>query len=130
MPRKQQTKARAVDASRRNRPGVPMERPPEPLAGSRTPIEPQHADVKVFKHESRADLPPVYGTAQPPAGLSGLLRKWAYGYPDNLTRHWMMLMLADRVDVLEHNVRRSLRGAAGLAAVLVLGGVTLKLLRR
>jgi hypothetical protein len=129
MPRKQQTKARAVDLSARKRPGVPMEKPAEPLAGSRTPIEPQHSDVKVFKHESRASLPPVYGTAQPPAGLSGLLRKWAYSYPDNWARHWMMLMVADRVDVLEHNVRRSLPGGAALATVLLLGGLTLKLLR-
>jgi hypothetical protein len=46
-------------------------------------------------------LTPVYGTANPPHGLAGVMRRWAYAYPENLARHWMVLMLADRVDVME-----------------------------
>jgi hypothetical protein len=130
MPQKRQTKSQAVDLSGRNRPGVPMEVPtPEPLAGSRTPIEPQHSDVKVFKDPVLKQMPPVFGTAQPPAGLSGLLRKLAYRYPTNWARRWMVLMLADRVDAVEHGMRRSLRGSAALASVLLVGGLTLKFLR-
>ena len=49
---------------------------------------------------------PVFGTAQPPRGLSGRLRRAAYGIPDHFARHWMLLILADRVDVLESRVRR------------------------
>lgn len=128
MPRKE-TKGRAVDLDGSNRPGVPMEHKPEPLAGSRAPIEPQHSDVKVLKDPLRKELPPVFGTAQPPAGLSGVLRTFAYRYPDNWARRWMVLMLADRVDAVEHGMRRSLRGGTALAAVLLLGGVTLKFLR-
>jgi len=44
-------------------------------------------------------LTPVFGTAQPPAGLSGILRRMAYRVPEHRPRHWMPLMLADRVDV-------------------------------
>jgi hypothetical protein len=128
MPRKQ-TNGGAPDLDPRNRPGVPMEVPPEPRPGARTPIEPQHSDVKFYKGADRKQMPPVYGTAQPPAGLSGLLRKLAYRYPDSQARRWMVLMLADRVDAVEHGMRRSLQGGIALAAVLVVGGVTLKLLR-
>ena len=124
------TRGRAVDLDARNRPGVPMEKDPQPLPGSRAPIEPQRSDVRIFKDALPTPMPPVFGTAQPPAGLSGLIRKLAYRYPDNMARRWMMLLLADRVDVLEHTVRRSLPASAGVAAALLLGGVTYGLLRR
>jgi len=110
----------AADLDLASRPGVPMERAPQPLPGARVPIRHQRSDVRVFKHVGRASLPPVFGTAQPPHGLSGLLRKVAYAYPDHLARHWMGLLLADRVDVWEHRVRGVLPWA--LPAV---GGLTL-----
>jgi hypothetical protein len=106
-----------------------MELKPEPLPGSRAPIEPQHSDVTVLKDPVLKQMPPVFGTAQPPAGLSGVLRKLAYRYPTNWTRRWMVLMLADRVDAVEHGMRRSLQSSAALATVLVLGGLTLGFLR-
>ncbi len=90
------------------------------------PIAQQHSDYPVLKHGGRRGMPPVYGTAVPPKGLSGVLRKLAYHYPDHLARHWMVLMMADRVDSLEHRLRRMLP----LAAVLLAGGLTVKWLRR
>ena len=45
-------------------------------------------------------MPPVYGTAPPVGGVSGLVRAAAYRYPGHWTRHWMMLLLADRIDEL------------------------------
>jgi hypothetical protein len=71
-------------------------------------------------------MPPVFGTAAPIKGLSGVMRKAAYRYPDHWARHWMMLILADRVDSFEHNLRRTLP----LAAVLIIGGLTVRRLRR
>jgi hypothetical protein len=71
----------------------------------------------------------VYGTAQPPKGVSGLVRAAAYKYPDHFTRHWMMLLLADRIDAMEHRIR-SVGGVATMAAVLLLGGVGVGLARR
>jgi hypothetical protein len=44
---------------------------------------------------------PVFGTAQPPRGVSGALRRRAYTIPEHHARHWVMLILADRVDVVE-----------------------------
>ncbi|MFP2928422.1 hypothetical protein ACLESO_25150 [Pyxidicoccus sp. 3LG] len=119
-----------ADLEPSSRPGVPMETEPQPLAGARAPITPQHSDVPVFKHSGRKQMPPVYGTAQPPKGLSGLLRKTAYGYPDHWARHWMMLLLADRVDVWEHRLGRSLPWGLPAAATLLVAGVTWRRLSR
>jgi hypothetical protein len=108
-----------------------MEELPHPRAGAQMPIEPQEADEPVIHaHGGLPKMPPVFGTAAPPKGLSGVLRKVAYGYPDHWVRHWMVLLLADRVDVWEHRLRRGLPVTAGIVAVLALGSLTLKALKR
>ncbi|MCP3098144.1 hypothetical protein LZ198_04540 [Myxococcus sp. K15C18031901] len=110
----------AADLDFASRPGVPMEHSPQPLPGARVPILPQRSDVLVFKHVGRARFPPVFGTAQPPRGLSGLLRKQAYRFPDHLARHWLTLMFADRVDVWEHRLRGGLSWGLPVLGVLSL----------
>jgi hypothetical protein len=57
--------------------------------------------VKVFHSNGRPGLTPVFGTAQPPSGLSGMMRGAAFRYSENDLRHWFMLMAADRVNVVE-----------------------------
>jgi len=121
----EQIEGRGVDLDPSQRPGVPMELEPQPLPGSQMPIEPQHSAYPVFTHGGKQKMPPVFGTAAPPKALSGVLRKVAYHYPDHWARHWMLLMVADRVDSWEHNFRRALP----LAAVVVLGGLTARWLR-
>ena len=50
-------------------------------------------------------LTPVFGTSCPPKGLSGALRKLAYAkYSEARAAHWLILLAADRVDVLESNL--------------------------
>ena len=49
----------------------------------------------------RPGLTPVYGTVQPPRGVSGRIRHGAFHYSENDIRHWLMLLFADRVDVVE-----------------------------
>ncbi len=49
-------------------------------------------------------LTPVFGTAQPLRGLSGALRRVAYRFSEGRAAHWLILLYADRVDVLEHRV--------------------------
>ncbi|WP_224241553.1 hypothetical protein [Hyalangium gracile] len=117
---------RGADLDPSQRPGIPMELEPQPLAGAELPITPQQSDYPVFRHGGSQKMPPVFGTAAPPKGLSGVLRKAAYHYPDHWARHWMMLLMADRVDSWEHNLRRILP----LAAVVVAGGLAVKLLKR
>ncbi|WP_338869132.1 hypothetical protein [Myxococcus stipitatus] len=113
----------AADLEFSSRPGVPMETIPHPLAGARAPIRLQLSGVRVFKHAGRARLPPVYGTAQPPRWLSGLLRRAAYRIPDHRARHWMLLLVADRVDVWEHRLARGLPWMLPAMGVLAVTGV-------
>jgi hypothetical protein len=63
-------------------------------------------------------MPPVFGTAEPPAGLSGLVRRWAYRYPDHCPRHWLLLLLGDRIDSWTHRARRALPFALAMGAGL------------
>lgn len=112
----------AVDADPARRPGVPEEAPPHPAPGAhwQTPVR-QQAGSEVHLH--RVGLPrltPVFGTAQPPRGLSGVMRRFAYTFPDHRARHWMLLLAADRVDVLEDRIGAALDAplrAVGLDAV-------------
>jgi hypothetical protein len=50
-------------------------------------------------------LTPVFGTAQPPSGISGAMRKFAYKFSEGRAAHWLILLYADRVDAAEHHVR-------------------------
>ncbi|MDT5164105.1 MAG: hypothetical protein QOC88_999 [Mycobacterium sp.] len=50
-------------------------------------------------------LTPVFGTAQPPRGLSGVIRRFAYKFSEGRAAHWLILLYADRVDAVEHHLR-------------------------
>ena len=53
-----------------------------------------------------AFLTPVFGTAQPPTGVSGAIRKLSYRrYSEGRLAHWMLLILADRVDAWENHLK-------------------------
>ena len=52
-----------------------------------------------------AFLTPVFGTAQPLKGLSGVLRRRSYArYSEARAAHWLLLVLADRVDAVESHL--------------------------
>jgi hypothetical protein len=53
-----------------------------------------------------AFVTPVFGTAQPLAGLSGAIRKLAYArFSEGRLAHWLLLIAGDRVDAWEHHLR-------------------------
>ncbi|HEX5387418.1 MAG TPA: hypothetical protein VFW66_11990 [Gemmatimonadales bacterium] len=116
-----------LDASKR--PGIPKERqPPSPAEGAHwTEPAQQTPTVPIQKRVGLTHLTPVFGTMQPPHGLSGVLRKAAYKIPEHRAPHWLLLLVADRVDVVESGVADFARrrpGAvvtAGLAALLLIG---------
>lgn len=118
------------DADPSRRPGVPMELGPENRPGAhwKSPSRQGPPQVEVLKPPDREELPPVFSTALPPQRLSGTLRRFAYRYPDHLTRRWMILLIADRVDVAENAFKRTVPAAAGvgfaLCAVLLLKSFT------
>jgi hypothetical protein len=51
-----------------------------------------------------AFLTPVFGTAQPLHGISGFVRRFGYRYSEGRIAHWMLLVVGDRVDALEHRM--------------------------
>jgi hypothetical protein len=53
-----------------------------------------------------AFVTPVFGTAQPPTGLSGVVRKYAYArFSEGRLAHWLLLVAADRIDAVESHLR-------------------------
>lgn len=84
------------------RPGVPRDKAPDLGAECLYPaITPQRPHIKVHKSTEHARLTPVFGTSCPPAGLSGAVRDVAYRLSEGRLARWMLLMTADRINVVE-----------------------------
>ena len=119
-----------ADAEMQNRPGVPMEKEIEVLPSGLMEFQEPRVPV-IHKHAGREDLTPVFGTAQPPHGLSGQIRRAAYKIPDNRMSHWMLLMLGDRVDIAESAVMDVMaRPSVGLFMTLGAAALAIQYLRR
>lgn len=105
----EQPSAIGIDQEYERRPGVPMEAEPRIDSGAhwRTP-ERQRERRLHLRRKGLRRLTPVYGTAQPPRGVSGIMRRIAYRIPDHMAQHWMMLLAADRVDVMEGRLGEAL----------------------
>ena len=118
-----------IDSDRERRPGVPMETtPPHPMGAAHwSEPERQPDPGTVLKRKDLDQLTPVFGTAVPPKGVSGLMRRAAYEIPEHRVSHWFVLLLADRVDAMEHRLKRVLP----FAAPVLLGAFALySILRR
>ena len=74
-------------------------------------------------------LTPVFSSAVPPRGVSGALRRLAYRIPDYRARRWLLLMIADRIDVVEHRPGR-LIGAFVALTLIGVGALTVRRLAR
>ncbi|HYQ25846.1 MAG TPA: hypothetical protein VER04_01465 [Polyangiaceae bacterium] len=110
----------ATDASPLDRPGVPQEIDPQPQADAHWLVpEQQTSEPPPMIGEGR-HLTPVYSTANQAGGLSGVVRRLAYQVPDYRPRRWALLVLADRIDVLESNPKKLL-GAAATVGLVSLG---------
>ncbi len=84
------------------RPGVPMD--PAPHLGPENlypDFEQQVSRHLVHKSIEHAKMTPVFGNVSPPRGLSGMLRTFAFKFSEGRLSHWLMLVLADRVDMFE-----------------------------
>jgi hypothetical protein len=63
--------------------------------------EQQRAEVEVLHSTERPNLPATFGTSLPPSGLSGVIRRAAFNFSENSYGHWLPLMVADRVEMIE-----------------------------
>jgi hypothetical protein len=92
-----------VDADPKNDPTYPFrvraadeglhmdwERPPQ-----------QHSDVEILRSIEHNRLPAVFGTSTPPRWVSGMIRRAAFRWSESNWLHWLMLMGADRINVVE-----------------------------
>jgi hypothetical protein len=61
----------------------------------------QAVTVEKLKSIERPTLSAVIGTSVPPSGISGRLRRFAFKYSEGMFRHWLPLLLADRINVVE-----------------------------
>lgn len=100
-----------VDLDPQNRPAVPKERFNPQGTGAHWDFpERQPERWPREKSTEHKFLTPVFGTACPPKGLSGAIRRYAYRYSEGQLTHWLLLVLGDRVDVLESRATAILQG--------------------
>ncbi|HEX8638777.1 MAG TPA: hypothetical protein VF692_11980 [Pyrinomonadaceae bacterium] len=98
-----QVKGWGVDADPKNDPTYPMKnRNNGEHAGyswDRPPQQPRN--VEILHSNERPNVSATFGTSSPPAGLSGVIRREAFKFSENSYGHWLPLMLADRVGMIE-----------------------------
>lgn len=101
-----------IDADPRNDPTYPMrDRSRDDDRGmswERPPLQTRRVEILASIEHNR--LPAVLGTSTPPRGLSGVIRRQAFRYSESQWAHWLMLMAADRVNVVEGLVEDVGRG--------------------
>ena len=92
-----------VDADPENDPTWPMrDRDYDDAPGRHWTRPPQQPDtVEILQSVEHLQRPAVFGTAVPPSGLSGVLRRAAFRWSESRWTHWLMLMAADRINVVE-----------------------------
>ena len=99
----QQISGWGIDADPENDPTYPMQHrekaPPRTYPGERATQ--QESSVEVLRSNERPNNSAVFGTTVPPSGLSGMIRRFAFRYSENEYRHWLPLLVADRVNVVE-----------------------------
>jgi hypothetical protein len=92
-----------VDADAKNDPTYPMKKRNDgEQAGYSWERPPQQPlTVEVLHSIERPNVTAVFGTSTPPTGLSGMIRRIAFKDSESSYGHWLPLMLADRVNVVE-----------------------------
>jgi hypothetical protein len=101
-----------ADLDHANRPAYPRERRPNRLEGIHwhEPPQQQTQDVEVLRSNERPAMTPLFGSTVPPAGVSGRMRRFAFRFSENDLRHWLLLLAADRVQMVEGLIEDLSRG--------------------
>jgi hypothetical protein len=92
-----------IDADTENDPTYPMKRRNgadyERFNYEKPPQQP--VDIEVLHSIERPGISRVFGTSIPPSGLSGMIRRFAFRYSESSYAHWVPLVLADRINMIE-----------------------------
>ena len=98
-----QVKGWGIDANPKNDPTYPIKtRNNGEHAGyswERPSLQP--VNVEILHSNERPHVTAAFGTSTPPRGLSGLLRRFAFRYSESSYGHWLPLMAADRIGIVE-----------------------------
>lgn len=101
-----------IDADPENEPTYPMKNytgdDHKRLNYERPPLQP--VNIEVLHSTERPNITAVFGTSVPPSGLSGSIRRYAFQFSEGEWGHWLSLLLADRVNVVEGIVDDLKRG--------------------
>jgi hypothetical protein len=92
-----------IDADRDNEPTYPIKKytgdDHRRLNYERPSLQP--VDIEVLHSNERPTMTAVFGTSTPPSGLSGMIRRFAFRFSEGSWGHWLPLILADRVNMVE-----------------------------
>lgn len=92
-----------IDADPRNEPTYPIKKYTGDDHNRSQWLRPvqQQATVEILHSNERPHLSAVFGTSSPPSGWSGKIRRYAFKYSESSYGHWLPLLLADRINVVE-----------------------------
>jgi hypothetical protein len=98
-----QVKGWSIDANRRNDPTYPIKRRNDGEQNGYTWERPpqQQTRIEILHSNERPNVTATFGTATPPWGLSGVLRRFAFRFSESTYKHWLPLILADRINMVE-----------------------------
>ena len=92
-----------IDADPKNDPTYPMKHRTnaehEGYSWERPTQQPE--TIEVLRSIERPNTSAVFGTSSPPSGLSGRIRRYAFTHSESSYGHWLPLLLADRVNMVE-----------------------------
>src|SRR5690606_16442040 len=92
-----------IDADPKNEPTYPMKKytgDDHKRLDWERPTQ-QKVNIEILHSIERPTVSAVFGTSVPLRGLSGRIRRMAFHFSESQYRHWLPLLIADRVDVVE-----------------------------
>lgn len=100
-----------ADADTRNDPTYPYrDRSKDDHNGEWKRPTQQEPQVELLQSVEHKRLPAVFGTSSPPSGVSGSMRRLAFRWSESNLAHWLLLIAADRVNMVEGLVEDLGRG--------------------
>lgn len=100
-----------ADLDPADRPSVPQERLDPAASGAHWDLPEQQPELVPRERSiEHARLTPVFGTTYPLRGVSGVMRRRAFAYGEGRAAHWLILLAADRVDMVESGLREVVGG--------------------
>ena len=92
-----------IDADPEDQPNYPFKHwtgdDHQRLNWERPPL--QEVTVEILHSNERPNLSATFGTVSPPSGLSGAIRRYAFKFSESEYGHWLPLLVADRVNMVE-----------------------------